>query len=59
MPTLFEQFGQVYDEMDYYTFLSRTGKPDTPKSLDEFCRFREAFSVLLSDKHTFNQILGG
>jgi hypothetical protein len=56
--TMFERIGRAFDELDYYSFLERTGKPDTPQSLDEFCRLREAFSVLLSnDESTFNRIL--
>ncbi|USR93256.1 hypothetical protein NEA10_20650 (plasmid) [Phormidium yuhuli AB48] len=56
--SVFERISKAFDELDYYTFLARTGKPDTPQSLDEFCRLREAFSVLLSnDESTFNRIL--
>lgn len=56
--TLFGRISRAFDELDYYSFLERTGKPDTPQSLDEFCRLREAFSILLSnDESTFTALL--
>lgn len=56
--TMFDRISWAYDQLDYYAYLERTGKPDTKESLDDFCRLREAFSVLLSnDQPTFNRIL--